>query len=420
MRQLLVILLLAVTGGMTLAQDNRIDQRLPDAPELAQPGPHPVGVRTLDLLYADRPDVLTGPQARYDRPLRLEIWYPAETGGADTGSPYADVQMANSTATVTLHGLALRDAAPDHASGPFPLVIISHGYPGNRYLLSPFGEHLASHGYVVASIDHFESTYENKLGFASTLANRSPDQLFVLDRIAALAGERDSFLAGLVHAENSAIIGYSMGGYGAVISAGAGLSQAAMDSGMAPPGALDALAANADVYQAAHDPRLKAAVTIAPWGAQLGLWDVAGLAGIQMPLFVIGGTQDEISDYAGGIRHIFEGAVNAERYMLSFQGAGHNAAAPMPPPTEALQQGGPGSPYEHYADFVWSNVRMNNIAQHFLTAFLGLTLKADGSMARYLDVDSGPWTEPAGDRTWPGFAPRTTRGLVVEHFPADR
>lgn len=420
MRQLLVIFLLAVTGGMTLAEENRIDQRLPEAPELAQPGPYTVGVRTVDLLYADRPDVLTGPQARYDRPLRLEIWYPAEPETANTSGPYPNVQMANSTATVTLHGQAVRDAAPNQAEGPFPLVIISHGYPGNRYLLSPFGEHLASQGYVVASIDHFESTYENKLGFTSTLANRSPDQLFVLDRIAAISGEGDGFLSGLVDAENSAIIGYSMGGYGAVISAGAGLSQAAMDSGMAPPTALDALAASSDAYRAASDPRLKAAVAIAPWGAQLGLWDATGLAGIEIPLLVIGGTQDEISDYASGIRRIFEGAVNTDRYMLSFQGAGHNAAAPMPPPAEALQQGGPGSPYEHYADFVWPNVRMNNIAQHFLTAFLGLTLKADDSMARYLDLASSPWTEPAEDRTWPGFAPRTTRGLVVEHLPSGR
>ncbi|QYO75389.1 alpha/beta hydrolase family protein [Devosia salina] len=420
MRQLLIVFLLVMTGSMALAEDNRIDHRLPDAPELAQPGPHAIGVRTLDLLYTDRPDVLTGPDSRYDRPLKVEVWYPAALGDTAPGGTYPDVQLANSTATVTLRGQAVRNAAPDPAGGPYPLVIISHGYPGNRYLLSPFGEHLASHGYVVASIDHFESTYENKLGFASTLANRSPDQLFVLDQMAALSEADDGFLAGLVDAEHSAIIGYSMGGYGAVISAGAGLSDAALTSGMAPAGALDALAAGSEAYQAAGDPRLTAAVAIAPWGAQLGMWDEAGLAGIEAPLLVIGGTQDEISDYANGIRRIFEGAINADRYMLSFQGAGHNAAAPMPPPTEALEQGGPGSPYEHYADFVWSNVRMNNVTQHVLTAFFGLTLKGDEGMARYLDLASGPWTEPAGDRDWPGFGPRTTRGLVVEHLPASR
>jgi predicted dienelactone hydrolase len=43
---------------------------------------------------------------------------------------------------------------------PMPLVIISHGYPGNRYLMSHLGEDLASKGYVVASIDHRDSTYD--------------------------------------------------------------------------------------------------------------------------------------------------------------------------------------------------------------------------------------------------------------------
>ncbi len=51
----------------------------------------------------------------------------------------------------------------------FPLVILSHGYPGNRYLLSHFGENLASKGYVVTSIDHTGSTYADQAAFGSTL-----------------------------------------------------------------------------------------------------------------------------------------------------------------------------------------------------------------------------------------------------------
>jgi predicted dienelactone hydrolase len=60
---------------------------------------------------------------------------------------------------VTLSGRAARDAAP--AEGEFPLVIISHGYPGNRFLLSHLGENLASKGYVTVSIDHPDSTYDD-------------------------------------------------------------------------------------------------------------------------------------------------------------------------------------------------------------------------------------------------------------------
>lgn len=414
MRWILAIALLATMGGPVLAEGNRIDIQRPDAPELAAPGQYQIGVRTIEVVNKNQPDVLTGGDAIYDRPLTLEIWYPADLKGAAPGGDYVDVQMANSDEKITLHGQAVRDAEPLTTEGPYPLVILSHGYPGNRFLIAHFGENLASKGYVVASIDHFESTYENKLGFASTLANRSPDQLFVLDSMATLSAGPDGFLSGLVDAANSAIIGYSMGGYGAVISAGAGLAEAAAASGMASPEALAGLMAGTEAFTGTRDPRLKAVVAVAPWGGHFGLWDDTGLAGIAMPLMMMGGTLDEVSDYENGIRRVYEGATNAERYLLTFQGAGHNAAAPMPPPDEAVT-GGPGSPFEHYADFVWANTRMNNVAQHFVTAFLGLYLKGDTAMEPYLALESSDWREMAGDRVWAGFGERTTRGLVFEH-----
>ncbi|MET0437929.1 MAG: dienelactone hydrolase [Devosia sp.] len=414
MRWILAIALLATMGGPVLAEGNRIDIQRPDAPELAAPGQYQIGVRTIEVVNESQPDVLSGGDAIYDRPLTLEIWYPADLKGAAPGGDYVEVQMANSDQKITLHGQAVRDAEPLTTEGPYPLVILSHGYPGNRFLIAHFGENLASKGYVVASIDHFESTYENKLGFASTLANRSPDQLFVLDSMASLSAAADGFLSGLVDADNSAIIGYSMGGYGAVISAGAGLAEAAAASGMAPPDALAGLMAGTEAFNGTRDPRLKAVVAVAPWGGHFGLWDDMGLAGIAMPLLMMGGTLDEVSDYENGIRRIYEGATNAERYLLTFQGAGHNAAAPMPPPNEAVA-GGAGSPFEHYADFVWANARMNNVAQHFVTAFLGLYLKGDTAMEPYLALDSADWRETAGDRVWTGFGERTTRGLVFEH-----
>ena len=62
-------------------------------------------------------------------------------------------------------------------------MIISHGYPGNRYLMSHIGENLASKGFVTVSIDHKDSTYDDQKAFGSTLYNRSFDQLFVLNEI---------------------------------------------------------------------------------------------------------------------------------------------------------------------------------------------------------------------------------------------
>ncbi len=69
----------------------------------------------------------------------------------------------------------MRNATPDKVASPYPLVIVSHGYPGSRVLLSYLTENLASKGYVVAAIDHTESTHGDTKGFQSTLLNRAKD-----------------------------------------------------------------------------------------------------------------------------------------------------------------------------------------------------------------------------------------------------
>ena len=208
-----------------MPDENRIDLIRPDAPSLALHGPLAVGVRTVTL---EVPAALEGTRA-----LTVELWYPAAVG-TPPGTRY-DTILRDGRTPVQYTGSARRDA-PAAEGVSAPLVILSHGYPGNRFLLSHFGEHLASKGYVVAAIDHFESTYDNQLGFASTLMHRSPDQLFVLDAIADEAADPASFLNAIVDPDRTAIIGYSMGGYGALISAGAGVSEASTQLGFAPAG----------------------------------------------------------------------------------------------------------------------------------------------------------------------------------------
>jgi len=53
-----------------------------DAPELAARGRYAVGVRTVDLVHRGQIDILhfdkaTGKAPLYDRPLKVEVWYPA-------------------------------------------------------------------------------------------------------------------------------------------------------------------------------------------------------------------------------------------------------------------------------------------------------------------------------------------------------
>ncbi|MEO0765629.1 MAG: dienelactone hydrolase, partial [Pseudomonadota bacterium] len=172
----------ALTTG---ALANPIDQVRPDAPALAPYGMFAIGVQTLTATIPDSIDVLSidGENVpRYDRPLTLEVWYPAELGTVQGGTYTA--RMRDGVTEVTLTGRAARDAVP--ASGAqFPLIVISHGYPGNRYLMSHLGENLASKGYVAVSTDHTDSTYSDQGAFGSTLLNRPLDQAFVVDYMAA-------------------------------------------------------------------------------------------------------------------------------------------------------------------------------------------------------------------------------------------
>ena len=357
---------------------NRIDLIRHDAPPLALPGPLAVGVRTLELRDPDRVDVLgtleRGSVVRYERVLTVEVWYPAvaQQGGAVT---HYLSETRNLDVMALLHGSAQRDAEALQGQGRFPLVVLSHGYPGNRYLLSHLGENLASKGYVVASIDHTDSTYRNQQAFASTLYNRSPDQRFVLQALATAAQSEGSFLQGIVDADHTGLIGFSMGGYGLLNNLGAAYSEAMIDAAGAPP--LGLLRDHTDVsptYRQALDPRFKAGVAIAPWGMNSGYFTAETLASIRVPMLLVAGTVDSTAGYENGTRAVFENTTGTERTLLSFVNGGHSVAAPIPLPQEILQtadKSGAG----HYADPVWDSVRSNNILAHYVTAFLDLHLK---------------------------------------------
>ena len=165
---------------------------------------------------------------------------------------------------------------------------------------------------------------------------------------------------------------------------------------------------------------------------QSGFWDAEGLKGITTPMLFVAGSVDEVSGYEKGTRAIYTGAVNADRYLLTFINAGHNAAAPYPAPVEAITSPASAgvSPFTHYADGVWDTTRMNNILQHFATAYFGLHLKGERDKQGFFDVvpngkdavfsmdrDGKP---TAAHTYWKGFKRGTAVGLVLEHMAPGR
>jgi predicted dienelactone hydrolase len=404
-----------------------------DAPELAPRGPYGVGVRTVVLHNPGQPDILnfdkaTGKAPTYDRPLTVEVWYPAVIPKGTEERTVYEMPMPRSSEKAhetAVAGKALRDATPI-AGTPFPLVIVSHGYPGSRFFLSYLTENLASKGYVVAAIDHTDSVIGQEKEFSSTLLNRASDQLFTIEALEALAVPAGNFLHGLIDASRVAIVGYSMGGYGALASAGAGYSKSSMAAQFVPGGYFDHWTAGNPEYQSRLRKEVKAVVAIAPWGNQPpnNMWDAAGLAGIHIPLLMIAGDQDDISDFSHGIAPAFEKAVNSERCMLVYENARHNVGG-NPAPAEARTS---FTTQEYFDEPVWRKERITAINQHFITAFLDLYLKGDESRRAYLHVapeksNDGVWPLKRGesvgakfsdgDKYWKGFQRRWAVGLEM-------
>ncbi|MEP5830454.1 MAG: dienelactone hydrolase [Maribacter dokdonensis] len=418
---LIAILFNGLTINTVNAQTNDFlyGDQLPDAPELSAKGEYKVGVKTVNLVNPNQVDILNskeGNDPTYDRPITIEVWYPANVGDDAKTVVYDEVMGTRGDSLrpltpFTFKGRAYRDATPK-TGNKFPLVVVSHGYVGSRYLMTYLTENLASKGYIVAAIDHTDSTFKDANAFQSTLLNRPKDIRFVINEMEKMGakGSKNN-LEGVVDANNTAIIGYSMGGYGVLNVGGAGYSAglAQFFTGMTSGStAISVHTAGNAAYEKMIDARIKAIVAFAPWGMERGVWDAEGLKGLKTPTFFIAGSQDDISGYEKGIKAIYEGAVNADRYLLTYMNARHNVA-PNPPPAEALAPGLHIDEYYRYAEPSWDQRKMNNINQHFVTAFIGKHLKNQDN-TKFLEVQ-----EDSNEKDWTGFKPRSSTGMELLH-----
>ena len=231
-------------GGMATSADTGDAPAGPGpAPCLPEPtGPCPVGTTSLWLTDTSRPDPwVAGVNARE---LMVSLWYPAApsdgrrarymtpaeselqlTGRGITGVP--------PEALSTVRTNAVSDATPEGRQRALPLVVLSPGFTNSRSTLTALAEDLASHGYVVAGIDH---TYESfatafpdgrvttclarearQRGTGSrekVAAGRAADVSFVLGE---LTGAHPAWPgAGLIDPSRMAMAGHSAGGAAAI------------------------------------------------------------------------------------------------------------------------------------------------------------------------------------------------------------
>src|SRR6202166_3586313 len=262
-----------------------------DAPELARLGDQAVGVKTLHLVQHGQIDVLAFDAAKgsapwADRALTVDLWYPARPR---PGAPHAvytarfPSEPPAAPASFSVPGIAVRDAPPSGTS--LPLVIVSHGYSNDPAAMTWLTENLASKGYVVAAIRHDDPPITDRTRFPQPLVRRPLDIAFVARTLQGMLAADH-----LVDPARTALVGYSMGGYGVLTAAGATFDPTGGAVKLVPGGLLQPYARGGALVDAVIVKNLRAVVAISPaGGGTLAAWGGEGPRMITVPLLRISG-----------------------------------------------------------------------------------------------------------------------------------
>ncbi|MEM7436037.1 MAG: hypothetical protein AAF436_12850 [Myxococcota bacterium] len=205
MRSLFVLILALSFACSSGGEGAQVDEAAFQVDSFREVGPWAAGVTTFEL--GDR---------------LVEVWYPADpevVDGLETDeyfirdfiSPIFDAVLPEDISPPFATG-AYRDV-PASTTGPFPLIIFAHGSASYRLQSTFLTSHLATWGFVVASVDYLE----RGLGVASL--GPEPEVPIADDELTAMVvdlidteNESGDLLAGVVTTDEIGITGHSAGG----------------------------------------------------------------------------------------------------------------------------------------------------------------------------------------------------------------
>jgi predicted dienelactone hydrolase len=164
LKVVVVLLLLGLIGvGIYLY---RIMPRIPARPFVQPDGPYAVGTREYDWIDTSRAEPYT---RRNDdrRHVLVQIWYPAVQTPGDTARYLLRPDDFASRPGAFLAKKARTNSVLDAelaADSVFPVLLYNHGGSWTRWSATFATEWLASHGYVVVSVEHFGFNQSVKYG----------------------------------------------------------------------------------------------------------------------------------------------------------------------------------------------------------------------------------------------------------------
>ncbi len=237
--------------------------------------PHKTGITTLNLMDNSR-----------QRPLVTEVWYPVDSTAPSKASTGLWIRCEEA-----------RDTPLSAAQKTYPLIIMSHGNGGDRFNISWLAEILVANGYIVAAMDHYGNTWNNKIPeLYAKPWERPKDISFVLDQLL-----ENPLFAERIDQKRIGFAGYSLGGATGMWIAGAQLTNLPSKdisslcveelSDFISPELLQQIDFK-DAKQSFCDKRIGAVFTMAP---ALGwLFDESSLKQIPIPICIITTNTDRV------------------------------------------------------------------------------------------------------------------------------
>jgi predicted dienelactone hydrolase len=238
-----------------------------------------------------------------------------------------------------------------------PVIVYSHGMGSNRTDLRYLAEHLASHGYVFAALEHPGSNgtstdlaIQGKTRFLQPqeFLDRPKDISFVLDELEKLNQTGNNPLQGKLATNNTMVIGYSFGGGTALAIAGAELQLKHLKqrcknnlSVLSLGETIQCVAQELpeDSYQL-RDPRIKQAIALSPTTSLM--FGKTGLTKVQIPTLVLASSADKSTPALTEQIVAFD-KIPSPKWLVGILGGTHLSV--KDPSTTLDQVGQPNTPF---------------------------------------------------------------------------